>query len=326
VTRHIRWQILLIVLGAVLVAVLLAYLALKYTTVLRPGYGGTYVEGAIGSPQYVNPLLSGYNQTDRDICALVFSGLTRMSERGEVVPDMARGWDVSPDGLTYTFYLRSNLFWHDGTPLTADDVLFTIQLLQDPTFPGSPDLGLTLWHMVTAEKLDRRTVRFTLAEPYAPFLDYTTVGIVPAHVLTGTLPSELPGASFNLNPIGSGPFQLEEIQAEEGAITAVTLKLAPTYYRDRPYIDRVQFRFYPSFQTALNAFEAGEVEAISRVPAADIDRARAVPNLSLFSTHMARYSMILLNQQRDDLPFFREAEVRQALLYAIDRQGIIDRV
>ena len=88
-TRHIRWQILLIILGAVLVGILLAYLAINYTTVLRPGHGGTYVEGVAGFSHYINPLLCGYNEVDRDICALMFSGLTRMNERGEVEPTPA---------------------------------------------------------------------------------------------------------------------------------------------------------------------------------------------------------------------------------------------
>ena len=141
VTRHIRWQILLILLGAALVGILLTYLALNYTTVLRPGRGGTYVEGVAGFPHYLNPLLSGCNGVDRDICALVFSGLTRLNERGKVEPDLARGWEASLDGMTYTFFLRSDAYWHDGTPVTADDVVFTIGLLQAPDFSGPLSWG-----------------------------------------------------------------------------------------------------------------------------------------------------------------------------------------
>ncbi|MBU0705330.1 MAG: peptide ABC transporter substrate-binding protein, partial [Chloroflexi bacterium] len=101
------------ILGVVLVGILLAYLAVNYTTVLRPGRGGTYVEGIVGLPHYLNPLLSS-NQVDRDICALVFGGLTRLDVYGEVEPDLASRWDVSLDGLTFTFYLRSDVYWHDG--------------------------------------------------------------------------------------------------------------------------------------------------------------------------------------------------------------------
>jgi len=325
-THHIRWQILLILLGVVLVGILLTYLAINYTTVLRPGRGGTYVEGIVGSPHHLNPLLSGYNDADCDICALVFSGLTRLDGHGEAQPDLARRWDIAPDGLSYTFYLRSNAHWHDGTPLTADDVIFTIRLLQDPDFPGPPDLGSAVWQTVTVERIDRRTVRFTLPEPYAPFLDYTTVGILPVHLLGGIRAADLPSAEFNLSPVGSGPFQLEEIEVEAGAITAILLKQFPHYYGGRPYLDRVQFRFYPSSQNVLNAYEAGEIEGIAEITAADLPRARALPSLNLFSAQIPEYGIVFLNLGRSDLPFFQEQEVRQALLYALDRQQIIDAV
>jgi len=322
VTRHIRWQILLILLGVVLVGILLTYLAINYTTVLRPGHGGTYVEGVAGFPHYLNPLLSGYNEVDRDICALMFSGLTRFNERGEVEPDLARGWEVTPDGLTWTFYLRSDAYWHDDTPVTADDVVFTIGMLQAPNFPGPPDLGSTLWQIVTVEKVDRRTVRFTLPEPYAPFLDYTTVGIMPAHLLRGIHAADLPAARFNLNPVGSGPFQLEELEIEAETITSMVLEQIPHHYRARPYLDRIQFRFYPSYQTAFNAYEAGEVEGLAGIAADDLPRTRDF----LFSAHIAEYGLVFLNLRRSDLSFFQEQEVRQALLYALDRQQIVDSV
>ena len=323
-TRHIGWQIVLILLGVVLVGILLTYLAANYTTVLRPGSGGTYVEGIAGYPRHLNPLLSGRNEVDRDIDALVFSGLTRFNERGEVVADLARGWDVTIDGLSYTFYLRSNAYWHDGIPLTADDVVFTIDLLQDPDFPGPAELGGSVWRGVGVEKVDRRTVRFTLPEPYAPFLDYTTVSILPAHLMRGIPAARLPAAQFNLSPVGSGPFQVEEIEVEEGVISTMVLERAPRYYRPDPYLDRIQLRFYSSDQTVLDAYEAGEVEGVARITASDLPRARALPSLNLFSAHLAEYGLVFLNLASPDLPFFQEPEVRQALLYALDRQQIVD--
>jgi peptide/nickel transport system substrate-binding protein len=268
--------------------------------------------------------LSGYNDVDRDLCSLLFSGLTRLNERGEVEADLARGWEVTTDGLSYTFYLRSNAYWHNGAPLTADDVIFTISLLQDPDFPGSPDLGANVWRMVKVEKVDRRTVRFTLPEAYAPFLDYTTVGILPAHILGETRSADLPDVAFNLNPVGSGPFQVEEIEIEDGTITTMVLKQFSRYYRARPYLDRIQFRFYPNRQMVLNAYEAEEVEGIAQIVVDDLPRARAYPNLNLFSAQIAEYSLVFLNLNRSDVPFLQEPEVRQAMLYALDRQKIID--
>ncbi len=325
-TRHIRWQILLILLGVILVGILLAYLAINYTTILRPGHGGTYVEGIAGFPHHLNPLLSGYSDVDRDICALLFSSLTRMNADGEVEPDLAQ-WDPpSADGLTYIFHLRRDTRWHDGTPVTADDVIFTTSLLQDPDFPGPPELGANVWRTVKAEKIGSFTVRFTLAEPYAPFLDYTTFGILPAHLLQGIQAADLPTAPFNLQPIGSGPFQLEEIEIEEETITSMVLKPSTNYYGLQPHLDRLQLRFYPTYQTAISAYEEGEIEGISRIPTAELEHAKALPTLNLFSAQVAEYGIVILNLNRDDLPFFQEPEVRQALLYALNRQEIIDQV
>jgi len=324
VPRHIRWQVLLIILGVVLVGILLAYLAVNYTTVLRPGHGGTYVEGIVGFPRYLNPLLSS-NQADRDVCALVFSGLTRMDEYGEVEPDLASRWDVSLDGLTFTFHLRNDVYWHDGTQVTADDVIFTIGWLQSSDFPGSADLGTDLWRAVTIEKLGRYVVRFTLPEPYpyAPFLDYTTVGILPAHILEGVPVASLPNVAFNLNPVGNGPFQVDEIEVQDEAITTIVLKQYSRYYGPKPYLDRVQFRFYANHQAVLDAYEAEDVEGIAGIPPSSLSRARALPDLDLFSAQLAEYGIVFLNME---VPFFRELEVRQALLYALDRQRIIDSV
>jgi peptide/nickel transport system substrate-binding protein len=326
VTRHIRWQILLILLGILLVGILLTYLAVNYTTVIRPGRGGTYVEGIAGFPRYLNPLFSGYSEVDRDICALLFGGLTRLNEQGEVEPDLARAWDMSPDGLTYTFYLRSNAYWHDGVPVTAADVLFTIGLLQSPDFSGPADLGSSIWRAVTVEEVDQRTVRFVLNEPYAPFLDYTTVGLLPAHRLQGVQAADLPTLDFD--PIGNGPFRVaeSEIDEETGTVTSLLLERASRYYRARPYLERIQFRFYPSWRAVLNGYEAGEVEGVGRIPLAILERVSDLPSLNLFSTYTAEYGLVFLNLARSDLPFFQEAEVRQALMYALDRQRIIDEV
>jgi peptide/nickel transport system substrate-binding protein len=327
VTRYIRWQILLIFLGVVLVGILLTYLAVNYTTVLRPGRGGTYVEGIAGYPRYLNPLLSGYNDVDQDICALMFAGLTRLNERGEVEGDLARRWDVeyTDEGPVYTFYLRSNAYWHDGRSVTAEDVVFTIGLLQDAEFPGPLELGAGVWQVVTVEQVDRRTVRFTLPAPYAPFLDLTTVGILPAHLLRGVRAADLPSAEFNLSPVGSGPFRLAEIEAQDETITSMVLERFERYYKAAPYLDRLQFRFYSSDQTVFKAYEDGEVQGIGHIPISELERARAAPDLNLFSAQLAEYALVFLNMQHPDVLFFQEPEVRQALMYALDRKSIVEQ-
>ncbi len=322
--RTVRWPALLIGAGATLLIIALAYLALTYTTVTVPTIGGTYVEGVAGFPHAINPLLAAYNDVDRDLCALVFSGLTRMNGRGEVEPDLALKWEISLDGLTYIFHLRSGLRWPDGAPLTADDVLFTIGLMQDPDFPGPSDLG-ALWRTVQVFKDDDRTVRFVLSEPFAPFLDYTTIGLLPAHLLEGIRAADLASLDFNLQPMGSGPFQVAEVETQEGDIVSILLKPNPAYYGPKPYLEGVRFRFYPSYQSAFRAFQAGEVEGVGRITLSELPQARQEADLNLYSAPLADQVLIFLNlAKKDELPFFQEKEVRQALLYGLARAGLGD--
>jgi peptide/nickel transport system substrate-binding protein len=154
--RYLRWQAVIAFLGIVLLAALLHYAAFNFTTFTVPDRGGTYVEGVAGSPQFLSPLLSQYNQIDGLLVSLLFSGLTQLDEQGNVVPDLAESWTASPDGLTYDFRLRPGLFWHDGAPVTAADVLYTVQAMQADDFPGVPWLR-TLWKAVKVEAPDGPT-------------------------------------------------------------------------------------------------------------------------------------------------------------------------
>jgi peptide/nickel transport system substrate-binding protein len=318
VIKHIRWQLLLAFLGVVLVAISLGYLALTRTTVLVPASGGTYIEGVAGRSQYLNPILCQYNDVDCDLCALIFSGLTDINEKGETVPDLALGWEVSDDGLIYTFHLRRGVRWHDGRVFTADDVVFTIRAMQDPDYEGVPYLA-ELWRSVAVQKLDDYTVQFTLREPYAPFMDYTTVGILPAHLLEKASARELPRAQFNVRPVGTGPFRAVEVTT-----TQVTLEANPDYYGSHPMLRHVQFHFYLDHASLLSAYERGEIQGIGQVLPQYIPQICTSPDLNLYSAQLWGYSIVLLNLDNPDAPFFQEREVRQALLYGLDRQRLID--
>jgi len=318
--KQIRWQATIAFLGAILVVTLLGYLAFSFTTVVVPEAGGTYVEGLAGNPQYINPILSQYNDVDRDLCALVFNGLTDANEKGEIVPDLATHWEISDDGLTYTFHLRRDVRWHDGAPFTADDVVFTIKTIQNPGFQGVPYLA-ELWRTVTVRRIDHHTVSFTLQEPFTPFIDYTTLGILPAHALQNIEAKALPQAKFNTQPTGTGLFQVAELSAQH-----IVLRANPYFYGDKPYLSTVEFRFYPDYESIFSAYERGEIEGISRVLPEDLPRARSQQNLNLFSARLSGYTLILLNLSNPNTPFFQSKEVRQALLYALDRQKIIDQI
>ncbi|MGB8644185.1 MAG: peptide ABC transporter substrate-binding protein [Anaerolineae bacterium] len=314
---HIRWQALIAVLGIVFLGTLLGYLAFSFSTVEEPDYGGTYVEGIAGQPNAVNPLFSQYNTADRDLASLIFNGLTRVDETGAVKPDLARKWEMSPDGLVYTFTLRSDVQWSDGAPLSADDVLYTIQTIQSSDYAG-PSYIADLWRTVAITAVNPSAVRMQLSEPFAPFLDFTTIGLVPAHSLKDIAAGELPQAAFNRHPIGTGPFVLDDLSADHA-----TLSPNPLYTGPRTYLGNLVFKFYPDAESLLAAFGRGEIEGISQVSPDNIAQVRDNHALKLYNARLAAYSLVFLNL---DKPQFAQKEVRQALSYAIDRQSLIDNI
>jgi peptide/nickel transport system substrate-binding protein len=326
--RYIRWQALIALSGIILVGVFLFTMALSRTTVLVPEEGGVYVEGVAGAPHYVNPLLAQYNQVDQDLVALIFNGLTRPDGNGELEPDLAADWTASADGLTYLFHLRSDVRWSDGEPFIADDVIFTVNLIQDPDFPGVPNLA-DLWRTVKAEKVDTHTVRFRLKEPLPTFLDFTTIGILPRHILGSVLARDLLTQPFNMHPIGTGPFVLKDISPERVALVPNPHYASPpgrNVRREKPYLAGLEFRFYPTYERLLTAYQAGDIQGISYVPPYLFPEAAAMQSLNLYSARVSAYQIVYLNlQDQAGSPFFQDADVRQALLYALDRQALIDQ-
>ncbi len=327
--KHIRWQIALIVFGVALLTGLMIYLSTAYTVQHEPAPGGTYVEGMVGAPQFLNPLLCEYNDVDLDICSLIFNGLVRFDEHGLPQPDLAESWDISADGLTYTFHLRPDARWHDNQPVTAADVVFTLSLLQDPNFLVAPELS-ALWRTVKVEEVNSLTVQMTLQEPLSPFLQYVAVGnfgVLPKHALPTATASNLADQPFNRKPIGSGPFQLEEFSSSEAGQPAhILLSAFPGYFSRQPYIAKLDFKFYPDFPALLSAYHAGEVQGISRILPDQLAAVRDIPSLNVFTAPTSAYSMIFLNQGDDTLPFFQDQKVREALLLSLDRQRLLEDV
>lgn len=312
-----RWPLVLAFIGALLVGALLVYLGYTVSTEEIPDVGGTYIEGLAGNPRAINPLYADLYSVDRDIGSLVFNGLTRINERGEIVPDLAERWEISADAREYTFYLRPDVRWHDGQPFEAEDVVFTTGIIHTPAFDGSPYL-IQAWQNVQVERVDDLTVRFILEEPFAPFLEQTTLGIVPRHLLVDTPVGDLDQAAFNARPVGTGPYRIKEVAADH-----VLLEAYEGYHGQHPYISKIEFRFFPDHDSVLAAYRRGEIMGVSRVPIKDVPLAHTMENLKVYITRLSGYHVIYLNL-RD--PIFKEPEVRRALLYALDRQKIIDDV
>jgi peptide/nickel transport system substrate-binding protein len=328
--NRLRLQAVAAGVGLLAIAVALAYFLLVLTPVNEPAPGGTYVEGVVVDANPVitlNPLLATTDSLSQDAASLLFSGLTRSvpgknaNEPGQVIePDLADHWTASSDGLLWEFYLRQNARWQDGTPVTARDVVYTINLLKSDDFPGGRELT-TLWKQVEVSRLGDYAVRFRLQQPWPAFLNYTTQGLLPAHKLEGKIkPAELATTDFNKAPVGSGPYQL----APGGfASDGVTLIANPLYYGKKPYLDKIWFRFYPSANAALSALQADQIDGVSEVTSDEIKRVSTLKNITEVSAPRARNTFMFLNLQRSDL--FGQKEVRQALSYAINKPLLIDK-
>ena len=214
----------------------------------------TYVEGVIGAPGRVNPLLAAGNAADEDLVALVFSGLTRITSDGTPVPDLAERWEVTPDGRTYTFHLRGAVFWHDGVRLTSADVAFTIGLLQDPEFPGPADLAAA-WAPIEVLTPNELTVVLQLPQPSAPFLAQAALGVLPAHSFEGATGASIRDADFNRAPIGTGPYRIVELDR-----TVARLERNTSYHLGAPQIAHLELRFLGSEAALYEAINSGDVD------------------------------------------------------------------
>ncbi len=317
--RYIRWQMLLAVVGIILLTLLMGATAYNVSTVLVPERGGVFREGVAGNPQYINPLLCHTHDIDRDLCSLLFRGLTRLDQQGRVVPDLAERW-TAPDGLVYTFTLRENQFWHDGKAVTIDDVLFTIEMMQSPDSPILPDLA-ELWRSVTVEQVDEHTVRLLLDEPFAPFLDFTTIGLLPKHIWQDVPPSELLTTPLNSRPVGNGPMQVTLTSAQ-----FIRLERNPYSGKDIPMVSALEFHFYPDYPSIYAAYTEGELDGVSQVMQSDISLAQARTDMQLFSAPQSTYVGVIFNLQNPDVPFLQDATVRRGLYHALDREQLLDDV
>ena len=321
--RHLRWQALIAILSLLLVASLLAGQGRNSSTIIvEPSQGGIYAEGMAGSPRWLNPLLDRANPVDRDIDRLIFSGLTRFDAYGRPTPDLAH-WSVSADQLTYQFILKPDLQWHDGEPLTTDDVAFTIHLLQDPAYPGAAEVG-KLWQSVQVKVVSPQIIELTLPEPFAPFLDYTAVGLLPKHLLSGATAATLNQQAFNQKPGGSGPFTFGHWLRSEGSSRGgLVLNAFADYYGQQPKLSQIQFNFYTDAAAAFKAYQDGNVLGISRLEEPQLAAALKSPRLGLYTAQLPEYSLIFLNLRGNELPFFKDKRARQALLRGLNREAMV---
>ncbi|MEM7333258.1 MAG: ABC transporter substrate-binding protein, partial [Chloroflexota bacterium] len=289
-------------------------------TVLTASSGGDFVEGIVGAPRFLNPLLNDGLPVDRQISSLIFDGLVRYDQnQRRFVGALAQNWEVSEDGTAVTFNLNPSVQWHDGESFTADDVIFTYELLQLPDFPASPALK-GLWQTVSMTKVDEFTVLFELSEPYAPFLEATTRGILPEHILAGVTAVDIESLPFNRFPVGTGPYQID---LEQDWTQTGQLRLLPNVSSQQMLLEGIAYRFFPDFETLSQAFTAGEINGFSQIPAEALPEVlQGEPQLVTNSTN--RVGMVLFNLRDSGHDALKSNAVRQALAVGIDRQRLID--
>ena len=300
-----------------------------------------YREGVLGRPTNVNPL-AARTQADRDLVALVFEGLVGRDAEGRPAPDLAASWTTSDDGATWTFTLRPGARWQDGRPVTATDVAYTVETLQDPEYRGP---GAGSWAGITVTAVNPGTVRFELATPIGGFLDLATQPIVPEHLLGATPAGAMADDPFGEGPIGSGPYMLIELDRDhavleppapspaaglnEGAPSAspsfdplATPPPTPRPADDPTGLDRIELRFFDDADALVAAFRAGELDAVSGLDPAAAAALAATPGARTLRYPSTTLASVALNV-RPTNPAFADPRVRRALLQAIDRARIV---
>ena len=314
------WVLLMALLGGIVVVQTRQLTG--YYQELKPVPGGIYSEGIVGSFTNANPLFAS-TVVDETASKLIFSGLLRYDEKNTLVSDLAETWQVDTNGTTYTVRLRPELVWHDGKPLTADDVVFTFQSAQNPD-AKSP--LFQAWREVDIKKIDDRTVSFGLKAPFAPFVYSLTTGIIPKHLLGEVEPSQLRSVAFNTNkPVGSGPFIWQALELEgqdpndrEQYIGLVSNK---RFHLGQPKLDSFVIKSFISKDNLLVALKERRVDAV-----VGLDTLPEDADIKSLKAHEAPTTAIFMAFYLTDGGVLKDTKVRSALTQGVDTSSIIKQL
>lgn len=299
-------------------AVALLFILNGLLLVPTPAPGGTFTEGILGAPRFINPVLA-VSDADHDLSSLVYSGLLKTTPSGEYAPDLALRYELSGDGRIYTFFLREGATFHDGKPVTADDIVFTVTQIQDPLLKSPARAN---WEGVSVEAVSSHTVRFTLTQPYAPFIKNATLGILPRHLWSQVNAEEFPFSELNTSPIGSGPFKVAEIsRTASGIPSSYELASFNDYALGAPYLSKIYFHFYQSEEALIEALAKGDIEAVSGVSPALLP---ALPDNHTERSALNRVFGVFFNQNESVV--LRDHDVRVALEQAVDREALVTNI
>lgn len=284
-----------------------------------PDYGGSFTEGIVGSPRFINPVLA-FSNADKDLTLLTYSGLMKAGTKG-LTPDLAETVTVSEDGLVYTFTLKDDIYFHDGVPVTVKDIAFTIERVQDP-LNRSPRQAS--WTGVGVTIVDEKTIELRLTEPFAPFLENTTLGILPSHIWKNVSPSQFGSSLYNIEPIGSGPYTIDKIiRNSSGLASRYRLTSFHEYALGRPYIDEMTVALFDSEQELHAAYERGLIDTFYEISPQQISEILRKESV-ITKAPLPRTFGVFFNS--DVAPLFLNDQVRQALTLAVNREAIINNV
>jgi peptide/nickel transport system substrate-binding protein len=281
-----------------------------------PVAGGLYSEGLIGTFSNANPIYAT-NVVDASVSKLLFSGLITFDSNNKPVGDLAKSWTVNADATEYVVTLRPNLYWHDGKKLTADDVVFTFQMMQNPD-AQSPFLGN--WTGVTVTKVTNSVIKFNLPNSFGSFINSLTVGILPKHILGSVKPQQMRSVGFNtLRPVGTGPFVFNDISSDnDGQI--IEFKKNDKYHLGSPKLDAITLRTYSSQAALQNALMHKKI-----ITAAGMSLRNSEISSKNFATsfNLMSANMLFLN---NSTPVLKDINVRKALLESVNMGELMQSV
>lgn len=318
----------------VLVFASAAYLAVDFyikNTKVAPAYGGSYTEGIVGQPRFINPIYGETNDVDRTLIDLIYSGLMSYDKNGKLANDLVKSYQISDDGKTYTFQLKDKLFWQDGMPLTADDVIYTIKTIQNSDYKSPLRAN---WLNVDVEKISDKSFSFSLNSPYNSFLENCTLKIIPSHIWKNILPENFALSAYNLQPIGSGPYAFSNLQQENtGFIKSFSLTANHKYYSKLPYISNIYFQFFSNKDDLIKAANQKVIDGFS-IASLDDNETLAEKQIhqgwssnekfDIYSFSMPRYFAVFFNTQ--DSKILSDSNITQALNYAVNKPELIQKI
>jgi peptide/nickel transport system substrate-binding protein len=302
----------------VLGVIAIAWSVIDERMVRVPVVGGKITEAIVGSPKAINPLYAPSNDPDADMSALVYSGLFRRNGWSSVEPDLAERYEWSEDGKRLTITLRDGVYFHDGVLLTADDIVFTLNSAKNSDWHSHYASAL---RGAVIEKQDDRTIIITLAEADASILNTLTIGILPIHLWQDISPSNALLADASIRPVGTGPYRIRSFrQNSNGAVLAYTLERYDQYHGIKPYIDQIEFRFYPDHQSAEDALHGGQVDSLAFVSGQKVAKMTG-DQLKSSSIELPQLTMAFLNVND---PILKDVRIREALELVVDRTAIAE--